>query len=95
MKLAVKPYALRIPNQDARELEKAQRLAGQSINQLIVQCIRRGLPGIIAENASTRRVTNVEPLKPAQWRKIYSRKDPLDRASAAQLAGFQSQEAPE
>jgi hypothetical protein len=89
-----RPYALRIPSGEAKDLAKAQRLSGQSVNQLIVQCIRRGLPAIIAESQSAGRVTNIEPLKPAEWRRIYSRKDEFEKISAEQLSAFQSRDVP-
>lgn len=90
------PYALRIPAQEAKELAQAQEISGQSINQLVMLCVRRALPEVISNFVSkSGRVTNVKPLPDAVWRKIYSRKDELERVSARQLAAFQSQEAPE
>jgi hypothetical protein len=89
------PYALRIPVQQARELTKAQKVSGQSINQLVMLCVQRALPEVIATFAAHTRVTNVDPLPAATWRKIYRRKDELADVSASQLAAFQSREMPE
>jgi len=88
-------YALRIPVQQARELTKAQKISGQSINQLVMLCVRRALPEVISTFALQSRITNVDPLPAATWRKIYRRQDELQSISAKQLAAFQSQGPPE
>lgn len=89
------PYALRLPAQEARKLTKAQKASGQSVNQLIVLCVRKALPDVLASLSSNQRITNVAPLPVAELRKIYSKADELAGVSAQQLAAFQSQEAPE
>jgi len=89
------PYALRLPAAEAKELAKAQKLSGESINQLVVLCVRRALPDVLAGFRSHRRVTNIEPLAVSELRKIYSGKDELEGITAKQLASFQSQAAPE
>ena len=89
------PYALRIPAQEAKELAKAQKVSGQSINQLIMLCVRKALPEVLANFSTSQRVTNVPPLPVKELRRIYSGKDELAGISATQLAEFQSQEAPE
>jgi len=89
------PYALRIPAPDAKELAKAHKSSGQSINQLIMLCVRKALPEVLANFSPNRRVTNVPPLPVKELRRIYSSKDELAGVSAKQLAAFQSQEVPE
>ena len=89
------PYALRLPAAEAKELAKAQKVSGESINQLVVLCVRKALPDVLAGFRSHRRVTNIEPLAAGEWRKIYSGKDELEGVTAKQLASFQSQQAPE
>jgi hypothetical protein len=89
------PYALRIPAADAKELAKARKLSGESINQLVVLCVRKALPEVLAGFSRNRRVTNIEPLPAGELRKIYSGRDELEGVTAKQLASFQSQKAPE
>jgi uncharacterized protein (DUF1778 family) len=89
------PYALRISVSEAKALTKAQKISGQSINQLVMLCVRRALPEVVSTFTTTSRVTNVNPLSAASWRKIYRRKDELHGVSAKQLAAFQSREFPE
>ena len=89
------PYALRLPAQDARALAKAQELSGESINQLLILCLRKALPELMASFQPADRVTNVPPLSVTELRGIYRGKDELAGVSAKQLAGFQSQREPE
>ena len=89
------PYALRIPAQDARALAKAQKLSGESINQLLILCLRKALPELMASFQSAERVTNVPPLSVMELRRIYQGRDELAGVSARQLAAFQSQKEPE
>ena len=89
------PYALRLPAQEAKDLTRAQKASGESVNQLIVLCVRKALPEVLASFSRDQRVTNVAPLPVAELRKIYARADELAGVSAEQLAAFQSQEAPE
>ncbi|HEX3889701.1 MAG TPA: hypothetical protein VHX90_02530, partial [Verrucomicrobiae bacterium] len=78
-----------------RKLTKAQKISGQSINQLVMLCVRRALPEVVSAFATESRLTNIDPLSAATWRKIYRRKDELYKISAKQLAAFQSRETPE
>jgi hypothetical protein len=89
------PYALRIPAQDAGALAKVQELSGESINQLLILCLRKALPELMVSFQSTERATNVPPLSVTELRRIYQGKDELAGVSARQLAGFQSQQEPE
>jgi|GEM_PF-1252826 len=89
------PYALRIPAQDAKALAKAQALSGESINQLLILCLRKALPELMASFQPAERVTNVPPLSGVELRRIYRGKDELAGVSARQLAAFQSQKEPE
>jgi hypothetical protein len=97
MSIATKhhPYALRIPAQDAKDLARAQEISGQSINQLIVLCVRKALPEVLANFNRHPRVTNIAPLSARELRRIYSGPDELAGVTARQLAAFQSQKAPE
>jgi uncharacterized protein (DUF1778 family) len=89
------PYALRIPAPDAKALAKAQKISGQSINQLVMLCVRKALPDVLANFNVSRRVTNIAPLSTAELRRSYAGKDELSGITAKQLAAFQSQEPPE
>ena len=81
--------------QDAKELSKAQELSGQSINKLIMLCVRKALPEVVAALNPPQRVTTVQPLPLAELRHIYSAKDELEGISAKQLLNFQSQKEPQ
>lgn len=66
-----------------------------SQQDVIRQSTKAGLPIVLEKyNSIHNRVTNVDPLPAAQWRKIYGRKDELDAVSAKDLSGFQSQKEP-
>ena len=89
------PYALRIPTEDAKELAKAQEISGQSINQLVMLCVRKALPDVLANFRPGQRVTTVQPLSVSELRRIYSGKDELEGITAKELSGFQSQREPQ
>ena len=89
-------YPLRLPRKDESEISDLVKRSGQSINSVLVLCIRKGLP--MARHALCRdngRVTGVDPLPVAVLERIYSKKDELDGVTAQQLAAFQSQTEPE
>jgi hypothetical protein len=89
-------YPLRLPAEDEPEIAELVKQSGQSINSVLVLCIRKGLP--LARQALCQtggRVTAVEPLRESVLERIYSQKDELDGTTAEQLARFQSQTEPE
>ena len=89
-------YALRLPSEDEPKIAELVKGSGQSINSVLVLCIRKGLP--IVRQAlcqHTGRVTAVDPLPHAVLERIYGEKDELEGVTADQLIGFQSQTEPE
>ncbi|HEY3761978.1 MAG TPA: hypothetical protein VGN23_09545 [Verrucomicrobiae bacterium] len=85
------PYALRLPLKEAEALARAQKKSGQSINRLIVQCVQRALPEIIATRPKSKRITNVDPLPDEVLDRIYSNPERdeqgLERFMKAQAFG--------
>ena len=66
-------YALRLEPDDRKQLDAAAKATHASLNQLILLCIRRALPGVCAGlSPENGRVTNVEPLSRAELDLIYS-----------------------
>jgi hypothetical protein len=85
-------YPLRLPKETRPEVVKLVKQTGQSINSVLVLCIRKGLP--LAREAlchTNDRVTKVDPLPESVLERIYSQRDELDGIGAEQLAGFQIQ----
>lgn len=96
MSVAIKSYPLRIPAIEHKKLLRAQAVSGQSMNKLITLCVQRALPDVLELfTAKNGRVTNVNPLPDAEWKKIYRRRDELHGVPAKKLMAFQSQEKPE
>ena len=88
-------YPLRLPSEDEPELSEVAKLSGQSINSVLVLCIRKGLPLVrraLCQDSS--RVTSVEPLPESVLERIYAKADELKNVTAEQLVGFQSQTEP-
>jgi hypothetical protein len=94
---ATKPYRypLRLAAEDKQDVDALVRRSGRSINDVLVLSLRRGLP-LIREALCPpgERLTTVQPLSEATWRRIFSRKDELDEVSGAQLRAAQSQRKP-
>lgn len=89
-------YPLRLPGADEPEIAELVKISGQSINSILVQCIRKGLPLVRqALYHNNGRVTVVNPLARSILERIYDEKDELSDITAEQLAGFQIQHAPE
>jgi len=85
-----------LPIEDEPALVELAERSGQSINSVLVLCVRKGLP--FAREAFCRqsgRVTTVDPLPKAVLERIYARKDESEGISAEQLSAFQSQTEPE
>ena len=87
-------YALRLPLEDEPELAEVAKRSGQSINSVLVLCIRKGLPLVRQALCQNSRVTAVEPLPQAVLERIYAEKDELTGITARQLMEFQSQTEP-
>ena len=88
-------YPLRLPSEDEPRISELVKSSGQSINSVLVLCIRKGLP--LARQAlgqDRRRVTAVEPLPETVLERIYAGKDELEGITAEQLLTFQSQTEP-
>ena len=88
-------YTLRLDPADKRSLDAVARETGRTINQVQVTSVRKGLP--LAREAlgrEGRRITNVDPLPGAIWRRLYSRKDEVDGCSG-DLRAVQSQREPD
>jgi hypothetical protein len=72
-------YALRLPPREAKALAAAQAKSGQSRNTLIVHCVRQALPDVVARfQPPAARVTNVDPLPKAVFKRIYSKPEEED-----------------
>lgn|SRR5258708_20620024 len=88
-------YPLRLPIEDEPEVAKLVKQSGQSINSVLVLCIRKGLPLVrqaLCQNS--RRVTTVDPLPDAVLERIYAEKDELEDVTGDELIEFQSQTEP-
>ena len=88
-------YPLRLQPEDESRISKLVESSGQSINSVLVLCIRKGLP--LARQAlgqDTGRVTAVDPLPESVLERIYAQKDELEGVTAEQLLAFQSQTEP-
>ena len=97
MSSAVKEYRypLRLPLEDEPAIAEVVEASGQSINSVLVLCIRQGLPLVrkaLCPNSG--RVTTVDPLPESVLECLYAGKDELEGITAAQLSTFQSQEEP-
>jgi len=89
-------YPLRLDPTDKRSVDAVARETGRTINQVLVTSVRKGLP--LAREAlgrGTGRITNVDPLPDATWRRLYSHKDEVDGCSGDRLRAAQSQREPE
>ena len=89
-------YPLRLPRQDERKVAQLVKASGQSMNSVLILCIRKGMPlarQALCENSG--RVTTVDPLPQSVLERIYAQKDELESVTAEQLLGFQSQAEPE
>ena len=89
-------YPLRLPQEDEPPIADLARELGQSINSVLVLCIRKGLP-LVRETLcrNNGRVTTVDPLPESVLERIYAGKDELEGVTAEQLIKFQSQTEPE
>src|SRR5437899_11365625 len=89
-------YPLRLPMQDEPAITDLVKKSGQSINSVLVLCIRKGLPLVRqALFQETGRVTTVDPLPESVLARIYSEPDELEGVTAEELSKFQSQTEPE
>lgn len=89
-------YPLRLPVEDEPEIADLVKRSGQSINSVLVLCIRKGLPLVRQALCQTSgRVTAVEPLPASVLERIYAEKDELDGVTGEQLMQFQSHMEPE
>ena len=69
-------YPIQVESSDQSALETASRQTGQSINELILLCVRTALPGLSAAlSGESGRVTNVDPLPEAASKQLYSQPD--------------------
>lgn len=88
-------YPTRFTEQDAdlrADLESSSRMTGQSVNQLILACVRVALPRVVESlSPGAGRITNVDPLPDKLARAAYEqpeRDEPgIDRLIAAQAEG--------
>jgi hypothetical protein len=89
-------YPLRLDQVDKRSVEALVRASGRTINQVLTLSVRKGLP--LARQAlciDAGKLTNVEPVPDQIWRRIYSRRDEVDKCSGEQLKAAQSQSEPQ
>lgn len=80
-------YPLSLPPALRRELRGLATETGLSISDVMQQSMQLGAP-LLRERLAvqTGRVTNVEPLPPRVWRRIYARRRPDDDADPQLLA---------
>ena len=77
-------------------LQEVVTVTGQNISRVLTFSIRQGLPLARAMlRAPTGRVTAVDPLPDRVLERAYSRRNPMEKATAGQLSRFQSQKEPE
>ena len=89
-------YPLRLPREDEPAVAELVKKSGQSINSVLVLCIRQGLPlARQALNQRCGRVTAVDPLPESVLERIYAKQDELKGVTAQQLMRFQSRTEPE
>ena len=89
-------YPLRLPSADEPEIAELVKISGQSINSILVQCIRRGIPLVRQTlHQDKGRVTVVNPLPRSVLERIYEGNDELSDITAQQLSEFQIQQPPE
>lgn len=89
-------YPLRLAAEDESQISALVKKSGQSVNSILVLCIRQGLPNV--QRAFTKdsdRVTAVDPLPDEVLERIYAQRDELDEISARELFEFQSRTEPE
>ena len=85
------PYALRLPQREARALAEAQAKSGQSRNTLIIQCVRQALPDVVAKFVpQSARVTNVDPLPDEVLERIYANPDEKDEKGVRRFMAAQA-----
>jgi hypothetical protein len=89
--METKQYPLSLPLKDARQLAAAKKKSGLPVSQLILQCIRRALPDLVAEHGVKSRLTNVDPLPESVLHRIYSQPE-RDEAGTQQLMAAQAWE---
>lgn len=72
-------YPTRFQGQDLQvkeALERASEQTGQSVNTLILSCVRAALPQVVASvQPSEGRLTNVDPLPDDVLDRLYSQRD--------------------
>jgi hypothetical protein len=89
-------YPLRLDPLDKSKVDEVVRTSGRSISQVLILSLKKGLPlARAALCADSERVTNVKPLSDHVWKRIYCRKDELDKYSADQIKSLQSQMEPQ
>ena len=88
-------YPLRLPAEDEPKIAELVKHSGQSINSVLVMCIRKGLPLARQALRPNTRVTAVDPLPEIVLERIYSRQDELEGVTAEQLMSFQSRAEPQ
>ena len=69
-------YALRLPAEDAEEINRICRQNRTSFNKVVALCVRKALPTVRDALAAEKgRVTNVDPLPDRVLKRIYSLPD--------------------
>jgi hypothetical protein len=69
-------YALRLPPEDAAEINQVCRQNRTSFNKVVTLCVRKALPSVRDALAAEKgRITNVEPLPDRVLKRLYSEPD--------------------
>lgn len=93
--MATVSIPLAVPADLLEDIRRTAQDTGLSQADVMRQSMKAGLPKVRKQfKASSRRVTNVDPLPRRELEKFYSRPDELDGISGDQLASFQSREEP-
>lgn len=84
-----------MPDKLLADIRKVARQTHLSQQDVIRQSTKAGLPIVLKRHQSAERITNVDPLPQAEYRRIYFKRDELEGVSAQQLGRFQSQKEPD
>ena len=87
-------YPTRFIGKDAKlkdALEQSAKATGQSVNQLILACVRTALPQVVEVlSPGTGRITNVEPLSDTVLDRIYRIPEEEDEEGVKQFMAAQA-----
>jgi hypothetical protein len=89
-------YPINIDAELEAELRETAQLTGLSLADIIRQSMAKGLPELrdmLVRRSG--RITSVDPLPDATWKRIYGKADEFSKVTGKQLVAAQIQEEPE